>query len=168
VNAPAFTAGPYAPYGAVHTFPVWGPTLASAWARACDGIAVDLGDVTELGIAGEPLPELRWCPATRRVRLSGTMRVPDIDQVPGGHLVDATLIPVFDLPAGFAPPISRTGACPSDGGWVRWLATAASGQTPGKLEILSLGANFPPVRIGGILQFPWVILDGITWRVPRT
>jgi hypothetical protein len=166
VTAPSFAAAPYAPYGAVHTFPVWGPTLASAWARACDGIAVDLGDVT--GITGEPLPEMRWCPATRRVHLSGTVLIPDIDQVPGGHEVTGTLIPVLDLPAGFAPPINRTGAAASDGGWVRWVATPASGQTPGKLEILTLGPNFPTVHLGGVLQFPWLILDGITWRVPRT
>jgi hypothetical protein len=145
---------------------VWGPTLASAWARACDGIAVDLGDV--VGIAGQPPPEMRWCPATRRVHLTGTVLIPDIDQVPGGHEVTGTLIPVFDLPAGFAPPISRTGACPSDGGWVRWLAEAASGQTSGRLSILTLGGNFPAVHLGGVLQFPWLMLDGITWRVPRT
>lgn len=166
MTAPPFTAAPYAPHGAVHTFPVWGPTLASAWARACDGIAVDLGDFVT--ITGQPLPEMRWCPSTRRVRLSGTASIPDIDMVPGGHPVDATLIPVFDIPAGFAPPITRTGAAASDGGWVRWLATAASGQTPGRLSILTLGANFPAVRLGGVLQFPWLILDGITWRVPRT
>jgi hypothetical protein len=139
--------------------------LASAWARACDGVVIE----TEAQVLDvDQVPEMRWCPATRRIHLSGKVLVPDIDQVPGGHFVDTTLIPVFDLPAGFAPPVSRTGACPSDGGWVRWLATAASGQTPGKLEILTLGANFPAVHIGGILQFPWVILDGITWRVPRT
>jgi hypothetical protein len=165
VTAPAFTAAPYAPYGAVHTFPVWGPTLASAWARACDGIAVDLGDATDLSVVGEPFPEMRWCPATRRVRLSGTMRVPDVDQ---GLPVDATLIPVFDVPAGFAPPVTRTGACASDGGWVRWVVSAASGQTPGRLSILTLGANFPPVTLGAPFRYPWVILDGITWRVPRT
>jgi hypothetical protein len=139
--------------------------LASAWARACDGVAVDLGDV--VGITGEPLPEMRWCPATRRVHLSGTVRVPDIDQVPGGHLVTSTVIPVFDLPAGFAPPINRTGAAASDGGWVRWYASPAAGSTPERLHIMSLGDNFPDVHIGGVLQFPWVRLDGITWRVPR-
>jgi hypothetical protein len=75
---------------------------------------------------------------------------------------------VFDLPAGFAPPIQRTGPAASDGGWVRWFVSPASGQTPGRLSILTLGGNFPAVHLGGILQFPWLMLDGITWRVPRT
>jgi hypothetical protein len=167
VTAPPFTVAPYAPHGAVHTFPVWGPTLASAWARACDGIAVDLGDLEGLAAPGEPYPEMRWCPATRRVHLTGTALIPDIDMVPGGHLVTSAVIPVFDLPAGFAPPINRTGAAASDGGWVRWYAAPAAGSTPGRLHILSLGDNFPDVHLGGILQFPWVRLDGITWRVPR-
>jgi hypothetical protein len=164
VTAPPFAAAPYAPYGAVHTFPVWGPTLASAWARACDGIAVELDAI---GITGQPLPQMRWCPATRRVHLSGTVLIPEIDQVPGGHPVTGDLIEVLAIPAGFAPPISRNGAAASDGGWVRWIVEPASGQTPGKLSILTLGGNFPAVHLGGILQFPWLILDGITWRVPR-
>jgi hypothetical protein len=165
VTAPPFAAAPYAPYGAVHTFPVWGPTLASAWARACDGIEVELDAI---GITGQPLPQMRWCPATRRVHLSGTVLIPEIDQVPGGHPVTGDLIEVLAIPAGFAPPISRNGAAASDGGWVRWIVEPASGQTPGKLSILTLGGNFPAVHLGGILQFPWLILDGITWRVPRS
>jgi hypothetical protein len=164
VTAPPFATAPYAPYGAVHTFPVWGPTPASAWARACDGIAVELDAI---GITGQPLPQMRWCPATRRVHLSGTVLIPEIDQVPGGHPVTGDLIEVLAIPAGFAPPISRNGAAASDGGWVRWIVEPASGQTPGKLSILTLGGNFPAVHLGGILQFPWLILDGITWRVPR-
>jgi hypothetical protein len=165
VTAPAFTAVPYAPYGAVHTFPVWGPMLASAWDRAATGVDVPL-DVN--GVVGEMIPGLHWSPSTRRVVLSGVAQIP-VDMVPGGVLVGTTPIEVFQIPADFCPPVKRLGAAPTNDGWVRWDVTPpASANQPGTFSIQTMPQpQFPAVHLGGLLQWASIILTGITWRVPR-
>jgi hypothetical protein len=165
-TAPRFAVAPYAPYGAVHTFPVWGPTLASAFDRACTGTDIAL-DVN--GIVGEQTPTLHWCPATRRVTLWGVAQI-DVDMVPGGVPVGSALLEVFQVPAEFCSPVKRLGAAPTSGGWVRWdLTPPTSANTPGSFGIRELPpAAFPAVHLGGVLQFASITLTGITWRVPRT
>jgi hypothetical protein len=160
VTAPDFAPVRYPDFGAVATFPVWGQMLASAWSAACDGVAIDVGDNAGGDIAGElRLPQARWVPAARRVTLAGAA------QIIAAGPVGTDLIDVLDIPAGFTPAVTRTGAAASSGGWVRWLVPSVAAGQPGTLQILTIGGNFPPVTLGVIA---WLDLTGITWRVPRT